>query len=53
MVKLKINEKEFVNAVREGAESIRKIEGHRAGLVIPSGFEYTLTTEGAALTTAS
>lgn len=45
MVEFKINEEEFVNAVRVGAASICQT-GHRAGLVIPSGFEYTLTRSG-------
>ena len=45
MVKLKITEDELVNAVKTGAASINK-KGHRAGLVIPSGFEYTLTKDG-------
>ncbi|MBO7672769.1 5'-nucleotidase C-terminal domain-containing protein [bacterium] len=45
MVKMKITEEELVNAVKAGARSINK-KGHRAGLIIPSGFEYTLTHDG-------
>lgn len=45
MVKLKITEEELVNAVKEGAASIC-YHGHKAGLIIPSGFEYTLTRDG-------
>jgi len=45
MVVFKINEEELVNAVKEGAASICQT-GHRAGLIIPSGFEYTLAHNG-------
>ena len=45
MVKLKLTEKEVVDAVKNGAKSFIN-PGNRPGIVIPSGLKYTVTKKG-------
>lgn len=45
MVKLKLSEKEIVDALKNGAKSF-KDPGNKPGIVIPSGLKYTLNREG-------
>lgn len=45
MVKLKLTEKEIVDALKVGAKSFVK-SGNKPGLVIPSGLKYTVSKNG-------
>lgn len=45
MVKLKLTEKELVDAIKNGAKSFID-PGHKPGIVIPSGLKYTVTKQG-------
>ena len=45
MVKLKLSEKEIVDALKHGAKSFTK-PGNKPGIVIPSGLKYTVTRNG-------
>ena len=45
MVKLKLTEKEIVDAVKNGAKSFTR-PGNKPGIVIPSGLKYTVSKKG-------
>lgn len=45
MVKLKLSEKEIVDAIKAGAKSFND-PGNKPGILIPSGLKYTVTRKG-------
>lgn len=45
MVKLKLTEKEIVDALKKGAKSFND-PGHKPGIIMPSGLKYTVSRSG-------